>query len=288
MTSSITGKTAVKLGMLLALFALPVFRLHAQSSTQDRSPTVKAWQILDAGVVDSNVNNRAMAVQVLGLLPGNAKARMLAENALNDSKTDVRAAGATALGKMKAKAAAAKLRLLVKNEKEISVVLAAASALLAIGDPAAYEVYYAILTGERKSGAALLEQQRKMLSDPKKMAQFGFETGVGFIPFGGLGLSVFKSLNKDDSSPVRAAAAQVLIRDPDPRSGEALVQATSDKSWVVRAAALDALAQRGDRRLVPKIEPAMDDQRDAVRYTAAAAVVRLSGPAAKAAAPRKP
>jgi len=42
-----------------------------------------------------------------------------------------------------------------------------------------------------------------MLNDPKKLAIFGFEQGVGFIPFGGLTLSAFRSLTKDDISPIR-------------------------------------------------------------------------------------
>ena len=129
-----------------------------------------------------------------------------------------------------------------------------------------------------------------MLSDPKKMAQFGFETGVGFIPFGGLGYGIFKTFTKDDVSPVRAAAAQVLAKDPDPKSGQALVDATTDKSWMVRAAALDALAERGERSLEPKIVGCLDDDKTVVKYTAAAAVISLSErPAApaRAAAPRK-
>jgi HEAT repeat protein len=69
----------------------------------------------------------------------------------------------------------------------------------------------------------------------------------------------------------------VLSEDPDPRSGQALVRACSDKSWVVRAAALDALARRGDPALLKDIEPSLADEKAIVRYTAAAAVIRLSG-----------
>jgi HEAT repeat protein len=108
------------------------------------------------------------------------------------------------------------------------------------------------------------------------MAQFGFETGVGFLPFGGLGLTAIRTLTKDDASPVRAAAAKILANDPDPKSGEALVTATSDKSWIVRAAALDAIARRGDKSLESKIVPALDDVKPGVQYIAAAAVIRLN------------
>jgi HEAT repeat protein len=74
---------------------------------------------------------------------------------------------------------------------------------------------------------------------------------------------------------VRAAAASVLATDNDPKSGEALVNATTDKSWLVRVAALEALAKRKDPALLAKIEPSLLDSRKEVRYTAAAVVLRL-------------
>src|SRR5260370_31185729 len=76
-----------------------------------------------------------------------------------------------------------------------------------------------------------------------------------------------KTLVKNDKSPVRAAAARKLAHDPDPVSANALVDATQDKNWVVRQAALEAIAERGDRALIPKIVPALDDDKDEVRFT---------------------
>jgi HEAT repeat protein len=163
------------------------------------------------------------------------------------------------------------------QDTEPQVVLAAARSLLQLKDDAtAYEVYYAVLTGKRKSGADLLAQQKKMLTDPKKLAQIGVETGIGFIPFGGLGMYAYKAFTNDQAAQVRAAAAKVLAKDPDPRSGDALVDAASDKSWVVRAAALDAIAQRDDRSLAEKIVPELDDDKPVVQYLAAAAIIRLN------------
>jgi HEAT repeat protein len=115
-----------------------------------------------------------------------------------------------------------------------------------------------------------------MLKDPKALAQMGFETGIGFIPFAGLGLSVLRTTTKDDTSPVRAAAAQKLIRDSDPRTTAALMKAASDPKWLVRAAVADAIAKRGDPALVKSLWPLLSDQNDTVRFTAAAAVLRLT------------
>jgi len=250
----------------------------AQDATQ------KAWDILKqaAALSDSNEQKRAQAVSVLGLIKQNPQAEALALEALTaDDKAEVRAAGADALGDMLATAAVPQLTNALKD-KDVAVVVSAAHALYQLKQPVAYEVYYAILSREKKSGEGLLADQKKMLSDPKKMAQFGFEQGIGFIPFAGLGVGVIKAFTKDDESPVRAAAAKILANDPDPRSGEALVKAASDKSWIVRAAALDAIAHRGDPKLASQIVPQLDDDKDAVKFVAAAAIIQLSaGDAAK-------
>jgi hypothetical protein len=121
-----------------------------------------------------------------------------------------------------------------------------------------------------------MEEQKKMLHDPKKLAQFGFEQGVGFVPFGGIGLTVVKTLTKDDTSPVRAAAAKILANDPDVKSLAALEQATGDQSWIVQVAALAAIAQRNDVTALSTVAIRLDEPKDAVHCTAAAAYIHLT------------
>ena len=108
------------------------------------------------------------------------------------------------------------------------------------------------------------------------MAELGFEEGIGFIPFAGIGWGAVKAIRKDDSSPVRAAAAKVLARDPDPATTKALIEATGDNSWIVQAAALEALAKRGDPSALPTVEQYMSDEKGAIKFTAAAAVIHLT------------
>jgi HEAT repeat protein len=62
-----------------------------------------------------------------------------------------------------------------------------------------------------------------------------------------------------------------------------LVAATTDKSWLVRAAAFDALALRGDPALLPGAESGLKDEKEEVKFTAAAAVIHLSTISKKAA-----
>jgi HEAT repeat protein len=83
-------------------------------------------------------------------------------------------------------------------------------------------------------------------------------------------------MHKKDPNPVRAVAASLLAHDPDPASGDALIKATNDKDWMVRAAAVEAIAQRGDASLLPKVKSKFSDRNAKVRYSAAAAVIRLS------------
>ena len=240
-----------------------------------QNPKQEAWQILETACTGDKTSNRATAIRVLGLVPNDAKARKLVENALHDDRAEVRSAAAEALGDMNSRTSIQKLRKAL-DDKDPSVALAAAHSLGLMHDDSAYDVYYEVLTGQRKTGKGLVASQTSMLNDPRKMAQFGFEEGIGFIPFAGIGWRAIKVISKDDSSPVRAAAAKVLAKDPDPAATKALADAAGDKSWLVRAAALEALAKRGDPSVLDKVELYLSDEKDAVRYTAAAAVLRLT------------
>jgi HEAT repeat protein len=234
-----------------------------------------AWPLLQAGIAEHNFEKRAAAVSALGLLRNNRQAAEFAEKALRDERLEVRKAAAMALGQMRAKQAIPSLQSALKDS-DATVILAAASSLKLLGDPSAFQVYYAVLAGEQKGGRGIIAEQKAKLHDPKKMAQLGFEEGVGFIPFGGIGYGAIKTWRRNDSSPVRAAAARELAHDPNPRSAEALAQAVGDDSWLVRAAALDAIARRGDPALLPSVLGALADDKDAVRFTAAATAIRLS------------
>ena len=163
------------------------------------------------------------------------------------------------------------------DDDDPAVILAAAHSLIVLGDDRGYGVFYAVLTGEQKTGTSLTEEQKKLLHDPKKLASLGFQAGLGFVPFAGMGLTALKLLTKDDTSPVLAAAALTLANDPDPKSGQALADAAAQqKKWLVRAAAYEAIAKRGDPALKGAALSGLQDEQDEVQYAAAAAVIRLS------------
>ncbi len=266
------------IGMVCATAAF----VPAQTSREN------AWSVLNGGLANSNMEKRIRAVRVLGELPGDPKAQEAALNALKDDKPEVRAAAAQTLGDMGDTAAIPQL-LECRNDTDPSVILAAAHSLIVLGNNQGYNVFYAVLTGEQKTGTSLTDQQKKMLHDPKKMASLGFQTGLGFVPFGGLGLSTFKLFTKDDTSPVLAAAALTLAKDPDSKSGDALVNAAlQEKKWLVRAAAFDAIAKRGDPSLMGAAVNGLQDEQEEVQYSAAGAVIRLSDIQEHHKAPAKP
>jgi len=283
--------------LICAICLVVLLTAAARSTAQDSAQTKEqtAWTVLNTGLEDNSTDVRVRAVHVLGELNGNVKAKDAAISALkNDQQAEVRAAAAQSLGEMGAKDAIADLHA-TYQDTDPSVIIAAAHSLIELGDNTGYNVYYAVLTGEQKTGQSLTEQQKKMLKDPKKMAALGVQVGVGFIPFGGLAMGGYKMLTRDDTSPVLAGAALMLAKDPDPKSGNALADASANKDkWLVRAAAFDAIAKRGDPALLVPAEDGLQDDKDQVRISAAAAVIRLHDiqsqpkPEAKKPAPKKP
>lgn len=252
------------------------YRTTSPSANPTEPAGKEAWSILSEGLKDPNPDKRAKAARALGLLTGNTEAEKAAVLALKDEKSSVRLAAAHALGSMGADNAKGNLEEAL-GDSEPSVVLAAANSLLLLHDDVGYDTYYEVLTGEKRASKGLIKEKLDILKDKKKVAQMGFEEGIGFIPFGGIGYEIFRTVTKNDSAPIRAAAAKRLAHDPEPDAGEALVKASGDKDWRVRAAALDAIALREDASLIFKIASAIGDKNEVVRFTAAACVAHLSG-----------
>jgi len=243
------------------------------ASTEPRTLKEQAWEVLQTGATADKTSDRAAAIQATGLIPSDPRARKIAEIAIQDDAPEVRSAAAAALGEMHARRSIPKLKA-ATEDKDPSVALAAAHALLLLNDDSGYDVYYEVLTGDRKTGKGALSQAAEF-KDPKKLAGLGFHQALGFIPFAGLGWRAFKVVKKDDSSPARAGAATVLAKDRDPKTTEALVNAVGDKNWIIRAAALEALARRGNPSVLGTVELYLSDEESVVKYTAAATALRL-------------
>lgn len=247
-----------------------------------QAPGEQAWEILKTGASSTKAETRANTVRALALVTNNAQAVDFLEQALQDKDATVRAAAATSLGSVKAKGSAPRMIEIGKKETDGDVVMAIAKALTEMGEEKGYVIFYAIVTGERKSGESLVGSEEKMmmdtLKDPKAVANVAFQQGMGFVPFGGVALGAFQAVraNGKNHALVKAAAVKTLGQDPDPRSAKAIVSATTDKEWIVRAAAFDALARRGDGAVVPDILAGLSDKEEVVKLTAAATIKHLA------------
>jgi HEAT repeat protein len=235
----------------------------------------KSWLILQTGLHSKKAAQREKAVKALSLLEGNRQAIRFTLRAMRDKNPRVRAAAASSLGELHATSTVPALRAAV-SDKDASVMLAATHALFVLKDPLAYEVYYAILMGNKKTSAGIIQSQVDRLKDPKQVAQMGLQEGIGFVPYAGMGYEAYRQLMKHDSSPVRAAAARFLALDPDSISEDALIQvAVADKNTIVREAALDALAQKSDAKCIQRLAINLDDDKYSVRDRTAATIIRL-------------
>ncbi len=274
----LTHLKAAKAAVCLSIFVLTY---TAPFTAQEKAAPAldvreQAWSVLMEGLRDPRASHRAVAVQSLSLMPNIRRATQLTTRALDDKDFHVRTAAAMGLGQLNASSAIPALRKAL-DDPEISVVLAATQALYMLKDKAAYDVYYAILMKDRKSSNSLMQAQLDRLKDPKQMMQLGFQEGVGFVPFGGMGYEAFREITHGSGSAVRAAAARFLASDPDQISEDALVQAAvADNNEGVRLASLDALAQRGDPRVIGRLAKNLDEDKSAVRYRTAAVILHLS------------
>ena len=248
--------------------------LASQQSARQLDAQKQAWNMLVEGAHGSNMDKRANAIQALGLDSGDPAAVQLAEDGLGDKEAYVRAAAAKALGALDSAQSIPKLQSLV-TDKDISVALAVGHALVQLKSNTGYDVYYSLVVGVRKGRTSPITEEMNQMKTPSRAVRFAFDQGIGFLPCGGYGMEALHAWKKRSTAPTRAAAARELAGDPDPRSGQALAKAVSDRDWSVRAAAIEAIAKRGDPALLVDIVPAMSDRKDVVHYSAAAGVLRL-------------
>lgn len=252
----------------------PDRKASSGNSSTEAKERANAWRLLEEAAKDGDAEKRANVIRALGLLGAEPQAVELAESGLVDKEPEVRASAARVLGEMGSAGSVPKL-VLATRDRKISVALAAAHSLLALRNNAGYEVYYAVMTGKRKS-RNMIDQQLDELKDPKNATEFAFEQGIGFVPYAGAAFEAIEMLTKKDPSPIRAAAAVALANDPDPRTGAVLVQAVKDKNWLVRVAALRAIAMRGAHDSLDTVEEATLDPKEEVRFAAAVTVLSLT------------
>jgi HEAT repeat protein len=218
------------------------------------------------------LDRRAEAIAALGIAAGDNRALKTLEECLQDPKPEIRAVAIAALGDMNAKSSLPKIKALL-SDSDAKTALVIAAVLKKFGDPEGFEIYYELLTGQRKDGQNMTDG----IKDKKGLEKMGAKAAIGVLPFGGVatGAYDYMSGNSKSAANVYVSAVNALEVDPDPQVEKALVQAAFGGKEPVRVAALRALARRGDATVVDDIEPAMHSDKTAVSYTTAAAILHL-------------
>jgi HEAT repeat protein len=242
--------------------------------------TRKAWDCLANGLAEKNYDRRSQAIVALGTIGLEQKAVSLIEDGLKDKDVEVRQASAEVLGIMKSRGSISKLQVALDDNAAV-VRFAAAQALWAMEDRSGQDLFLEVLGGERKVSTGMvrggLQHAHEEMHDPKALAELGSEQAAGFfLGPAGYGVTAAINLSKDKAAPARAISARLLAEDPSADAREVLREALQDKSWIVRAAATEALGAHGSVSDVKILAPLLDDQEKRVRYRAAAAIIRVS------------
>jgi HEAT repeat protein len=246
------------------------------------------WQILTSGATDHNSMRRAEAIAALGTMPPSPRVLHLVENALEDKDSSIRQLAAINLGQMRARRSIPRLKKAL-NDPSPEVSFAAAKSLWNMGDHSGRDVFIRILSGEKSSSSGVIKDEveatKKKFDDKRKLAIIGATEAASSL-FGpaGWGLKIVEEITRDRSASARAMSAMLLSHDTSLDGLRELQDALSDKNWIVRAAAAQALGASRHRDQIQYLRPLLDDDKPAVRFMAAASILRLSSKGKAAAA----
>jgi HEAT repeat protein len=235
---------------------------------------------LKDGLEEKNYDRRAQVIAALGTIGLRRDVVSLIEGVLNDKDAPVRQAAVEVLGTMKSRGSIPKLQLALDDNSAV-VSFAAAQALWTMGDRSGQDLFVEVLDGDRKVSTGLvrggLQKVHEELHDPKALAELGSEQAAGaFLGPAGFGVTAAVELAKDKAAPARAISARLLANDTSDIAREVLREALQDRSWIVRAAAAEALGVHGSLNDVATLAPLLDDNQKEVRYRAAAAIIRVA------------
>jgi HEAT repeat protein len=240
----------------------------------------KSLEVLEQGMAAKNPETRKLAAVSLSLAGTNDELQRRLEGLLDDKDVEVRQAAIASLSDIhNQKAKEALVRAMNDSVPEVS--FAAAKALWGLKETSGRGALLSVLEGESKTSSGLFTEKKRealrMMHTPKTAFMMALREGVGFVPVPGLGegISSMQSLLGDPSLSGRASAALLLGADANPQTLAALKDATHDKTWSVRAAAVHSLALHNDPALKAAIAPLIDDQNEAVKLRAAAGYLRL-------------
>lgn len=259
--------------------AKPISTAAANARPFQTPAEMTAWDTLKQGVADSDAAHRKTAVAAIGTIGPNSEAVQIVAASLQDKDSGVRQTAANTLGEMGSPAAIPALKTALDDNPEVSFT--AAQALWKLGDQSGREIFQEVLEGERKDAPGKIHSAIKKKLTPGEMALMGAEGAGSLLGPGSIAIAAIhealKDTKGDAGAPGRAEAAGILAKDQDPYALTLLEWALSDHNWAVRLAVAKDLGDRGNQDTIPKLSPLLNDDRHAVRYMAAASMIKLSG-----------
>lgn len=263
--------------------------LLAAAACASAQPEKTAWDVLKAGLADTNPLTRRQAVTATGSIGVDPEAVRLVEAALkSDTDLLIRATAAAELAEMKSRQSIPALRAAL-DDPSGEVGFAAAQALWDLGDKTGRGFIEDVVAGQQVATdggvKGALHRADRLRYDPKKMAIIGAKSASGALlgPFN-IGVLATEQVFKGGAAAARMEALNLLAQDCDAQTFKLLeVASTDSKTWAEKAAAAKALGRCGNPDAIPKLEENLSNSNPAVKFMSAAAIIRLSEkPAASA------
>ena len=236
----------------------------------------QAWTMLSTALADlKHPDTRIQALAALGMLGSNPRSLKMIADSMADHDVDVRTAAVLAAGLSKDRNLIAPLRHML-DDKEPQVVFSAATTLWKMGDHSGEDILMAVVDGERKPGATLvngaMHTANEDLHNPSTLAKIGALQGASMLlgPFG-FGITAYEYIKKNGGESARVLALEQIAQERTEPIRKELVAALGDKDPTVRAAAAKALGSYRDKPTAAAIANLFDDPKLPVRLTAAAA-----------------
>lgn len=255
--------------------ALALFTFFAYAQ-----PNVAAWDVLKKGLAETNPDKRKQAVLAVGTIGPAQEVIELLNEALRDKDVTVRQTAAAEIADAKMRQCIPNLKAALDDTGEVAFT--AAKALWDMGDHSGRFIFEEVVTRELKDTTGFFEgalrDAKSKMRNPKSLAGMGVREASGALlgPFS-MGINLAQDMMKDTGAPTRALSLITLSQDCDARAAQLMDWSlTNETNNLVRAAAAKALGRCGNLTTIDKLVRLLAENSDAVRYMAAASVVRLT------------
>lgn len=246
--------------------------------TAAAQPNVAAWEVLKKGLSETNPDKRKQAILAVGTVGPAPEVIEILNEALRDKDVTIRQTAAAEIGDAKIRQCIPNLIAALDDTGEVAYP--AAKALWNMGDRTGRHVFQEVITRELRDTSGFLEgamrDAKSKMRNPKTLARMGVMEASGALlgPFS-MGIKLADDMMKDTGAPTRALAILTMSEDCDARGAQLMEWAmTTDSNNLVRAAAAKALGRCGNLTTTDKLMRMLAENSDAVRYMAAASIVR--------------